>query len=142
MHCWVLRNVPKYMLPRGMQVAKLNKKRRRRRKTYRMDGQRRTDNDPLQSFEAGDDAVLDGDTGAEGDDADDDGFADFFEGNGENDTEKKTKSVPKESRVFSSTTEGTGRSTSGRNAWKEKHRKGKFSNKRRKTEPRRRTVGI
>ena len=40
------RHVPKYILPRGMQVADLNRKRKRRRNKHRSDGMRRTDNDP------------------------------------------------------------------------------------------------
>ena len=50
------RHVPKYLLPRGMQVAE-TKKRKRRKVRNRHGGnvgQRRTDNDPLQSYEGGD----------------------------------------------------------------------------------------
>ena len=56
------------MLPRGMQVADLNRKRKRRRARNRTDGRRRTDNDPLQSYD-GDAVNLDGVEGDEGEEA-------------------------------------------------------------------------
>lgn len=124
------------MLPRGMQVADLNRKRKRRRNKNKRDGRRRTDNDPLQTYDG--DVNLDsmeGDGEAEGDE-----FSEFFdEDNGEG--EKKKAQEPSEKVLFN-TRDGTGRSTSGRSAWKEKHKKGKFSGKRRKSDAPRRRVGI
>ena len=46
---------------------------------------------------------------------------------------KKQKSAQEE-KIFTSTKDGTGFSTAGRNAWKAKHRKGKFSGKTRKSD--------
>jgi ATP-dependent RNA helicase DDX56/DBP9 len=102
-----LKHVPKYLLPRGMQVADLNRKRKRRKN--RNSKQSRSDKDPLQSFSDGD-VNLDG-LGGDDDDASE--MPDFSQG--------------EEKKIFTSTE--TGDSTSGRNAWKEKHRKGKFSKK-------------
>ena len=63
---------------------------------------------------------------------DDDNMPDF----GPDDTQqhKKQRQDTDEKKVFANTRDGTGKSTSGRNAWKEKHRKGKFSGKKRKSE--------
>lgn len=109
------RHVPKYMLPRGMQVAEMNKrkKRRRARSTNNRSASRRTDNDPLQSYEGGG-VTLDGVAG----DADDDAA----------DGDAKTpEQAAKKTKVFIDSADGTGRSTSGRNQWKQKHGRGKFS---------------
>lgn len=115
-----LKHVPKYMLPRGMQVAELHKRRKKRKIRGASNGARRTDNDPLQNFN---------DTPGNVDEFFDDGDA-------------KKKKVEEEPKVFTSTKDGTGKSTSGRTAWKEKHKKGKFSNKSRKSDPKKRRVGI
>lgn len=141
--CCVLiaRRVPKYMLPRGMQVADLNRKRKRRRNKHRSDGSRRTDNDPLQSFD-GEGVNLDSVEGGDGDDNDGDGSADEFAEFFDSDDKGQKKGTVASEKVVFSTRDGTGKSTSGRGAWKEKHRKGKFSGKRRKSEPPRRRVGI
>ena len=58
---------------------------------------------------------------------------------GEDKEEDRPNKKPKndagvEKKVFTSTRDGTGRSTAGRTAWKEKHRKGKFSGKKRLSE--------
>ena len=119
-----LKHIPKYLLPRGMQVANLNKKRKKKVKKG-TGGQRRTDNDPLQNFDG--DVNIDD---LEDDDRDED-FADFLE---EDDSESKRPKIDSDSKVFADTKDGTGRSTSGRNEWKSKHRKGKFSNKKRKSD--------
>jgi hypothetical protein len=50
--------------------------------------------------------------------------------------ERETTTTTTDSRVFANTQDGTGKSTAGRVAWKERHRKGKFSNKKRKSERR------
>jgi len=111
-----LKHVPKYMLPRGMQVAEMNKRKKRRRaRSSNRSASRRTDNDPLQSYEGGD-VTLDGIAGA----ADDDVAAgDTKTGTSEQDAKK--------AKVFVDSADGTGRSTSGRNQWKQKHGRGKFS---------------
>jgi ATP-dependent RNA helicase DDX56/DBP9 len=120
-----LKHIPKYMLPRGMQVAELHK-RRKKRKISNGGAQRRTDNDPLQSFDNTPDV--------------DGAFDEFFDdGDVENPKKAKTES---EKEIYTSTKDGLGKSTSGRNAWKEQHKKGKFSHKRRKSEPKKRTVGV
>ena len=125
----VYRHVPKYLLPRGMEVANLNRK-RKRRKNKKGSGLRRSDNDPLQSFHDGD-VNLDGLVG----DDDDEGMEmPNFEGDQEEKGAKKQKYTEAEKKVFTNTRDGTGKSTAGRNAWKEKHRKGKFSGKSRKSD--------
>ena len=116
-----LKHIPKYMLPRGMQVADLHKRRKKKKILSATGGQRRTDNDPLQNFNDTPDAE-----GA---------FDDFFE-------DEKKGSGEIEKKIYSSTKEEVGKSTSGRNEWKEKHKKGKFSNHKRKSDPKRRRVGI
>jgi len=116
-----------------MQVAKLNKK--RKKKKTRMHG-RREDNDPLRSF--------DGATGVDAANKDepdqDDGMAGFFDDDDDDDDDnngnavKKQKTQGDEPKLFMSTRDGTGKSSAGRNQWKERHKKGKFSNKKRKSE--------
>ena len=109
-----LKHVPKYMLPRGMQVAEMNKRKKRRRaRSSNRSGSRRTDNDPLQSFEGGD-VTLDGIVGDE---------AGPDEAGGDASGEKDAKK-PK---VFLDSADGTGRSTAGRNRWKQKHARGQYS---------------
>lgn len=114
-------------------MADLKKKRKRNRNKNKRDGRRRLDNDPLQTYD-GDEVNLDS---VEGEGGDDEDFAEFFE---EGDSQKKTPEST--DKVVLTTKDGTGRSTSGRSAWKEKHKKGKFSGKRRKSEAPRRRVGI
>ena len=124
-----LKHVPKYLLPRGMQVADLNRKRKRKKNRKGNDVHRRSDNDPLQSFNDAD-ANLEG---LGGDDDQDVELPDFSQGNDERGT-KKQKVDDAEKKIFTSTKDGTGKSSAGRNTWKERHRKGSFSNKRRKSE--------
>lgn len=114
-----LKHIPKYLLPRGMQVANLNRKRKRKR--GRKGNQRRSAKDPLQSFDG--DVNLDGLEGGD-DDYDMDDFGDAMGSD-----EKKQKRVEMEKKTLLNTRDGTGKSTAGRNAWKEKHKKGKFSKK-------------
>mmetsp|Transcript_24996 Transcript_24996/g.35249 ORF Transcript_24996/g.35249 Transcript_24996/m.35249 type:complete len:682 (+) Transcript_24996:59-2104(+) len=134
-----LKHVPNYMLPRGMQVAELNKKRKRRRVRGKgNNGQRRTDNDPLQSFD-GDNVNLNGVAGDE--EGNKDEFSDFFMEDDNGEDESKRQKVEKE-KVYANTKDGTGRSTAGRNAWKEKHKKGKFSSKPRKSQRTNRALGL
>jgi ATP-dependent RNA helicase DDX56/DBP9 len=126
-----LKHVPKYLLPRGMQAANLNKKRKKRKVKSRTGGERRTDNDPLQSFQGG--ASLDG---VQGEDEDDPLTAEFMDSDDDDEDSAQKKKQKKESQVFANTKDGTGHSTSGRSEWKEKHRKGKFSGKKRSSERR------
>lgn len=128
-----LKHVPKYLLPRGMQVAKLNKK--RKKKKARVHGGRRTDNDPLQAFDGAGAVDLDKVAGKDDEDADD-GMAEFFEDDDDEEEPSKKKQKPEESekQIFTGTQDGTGQSTAGRNKWKERHKKGKFSGKKRKSE--------
>jgi len=113
-----LKHIPKYLLPRGMHVANLNRK--RKRKKNRNGKQRQSANDPLQSFN-------DGDVNLDGLKGDDEDMPEFGEGN-ERDG-KKQKRDETEKKTLLNTRDGTGKSTAGRQAWKEKHRKGKFSKK-------------
>lgn len=123
-----LNHVPKYLLPRGMQVANLNRKRKRKKNRGKQGQMRRSDNDPLQNFDA--EVNMDG-LGGEGTTDFDEDMPEF--GGADEDSAKKQKKES-EKKVYASTRDGTGKSTAGRNAWKEKHRKGKFSGKRRKSE--------
>lgn len=121
-----LKHVPKYLLPRGMQVANLNRKRKRKnRKGKGAYQQHRSNKDPLQSF--------DGDANLDGLQENADDMPDFSPVDEENES-KKQKLNSGEKRIFANTKDGVGKSTAGRNSWKERHRKGKFSGKQRKTE--------
>jgi ATP-dependent RNA helicase DDX56/DBP9 len=127
-----LKNVPKYLLPRGMEAANLNRKRKKKHTKNGTGGQRRSDNDPLQSFQG--DVTLDG---VEGEDGEDPLTAEFMKDDGDDDGPDKKKHKGDESgQVFANTRDGTGSSTAGRNAWKKKHGKGEFSGKKRKSERR------
>jgi ATP-dependent RNA helicase DDX56/DBP9 len=127
-----LNHVPKYLLPRGMQVAKANKK--RKKKKARVHGGRRTDNDPLQAFDGA--GAVDLNNVAGKDDEGDDGMAEFFEDDDDEEEPSKKKQKPEASgkKIFTGTQDGTGQSTAGRNKWKERHKKGKFSGKKRLSE--------
>lgn len=102
-------------------MANLNRK-RKRRKAKGKGNQRRSAKDPLQSFSDGD-VNLDGLEGGD-DDYDMVDFGEGIEGDG-----KKQKRGETEKKTLLNTRDGTGKSTAGRNSWKEKHRKGKFSKK-------------
>ncbi|KAL3896854.1 MAG: hypothetical protein SGARI_007060, partial [Bacillariaceae sp.] len=92
--------------------------------------------DPLQSFEGGD-VNLDGLGGDdEGMDHDEEEMPDFGPGGDERSAKRQKRNDPSEKKIFANTRDGTGKSTSGRNAWKEKHRKGKFSGKKRMSDRR------
>ena len=127
-------HVPKYLLPQGMQVAKLRKKKRKnvRKKVDRasMDAK-----DPLKSF---DNAIgsSEGD-GGEGDDP----FAEFMEDEEEENAESsKKQKVDKDPRIYANTKQG--RSTAGRNKWKQRHKKGEFSMKHKSSGKRKPVFGI
>jgi hypothetical protein len=116
-----------------MQVADLNRKRKRKRNNNQKEtgGQRRSDNDPLQTFNDGDVNL----EGLEGDDGNGEDMPDFTPGGNDEAAAKKQKQGDDgEKKVFMTSKDGTGKSSAGRQAWKEKHRKGQFSGKRRKSE--------
>lgn len=119
-----LKNVPKYLLPRGMQVA-ATRKRKRRRIRNRGSGERRKDNDPLQSYDG--DIDLDGvavEEGGEGATVNDDNFDDpLGEVDEKDNADRKKQNITK----MAVGDDGLGRSSSGRDAWKQKHGKGKYS---------------
>jgi ATP-dependent RNA helicase DDX56/DBP9 len=131
-----LKHVPKYLLPKGMQVANLNKKRKKRKKPSTF---QRASKDPLQSFEGGG-VNLEGVAVVE-EGHDEDELDDTTEGMNDAPS-KRARTDGEESRVFTNTHDGTGTSTAGRNAWKERHRKGKFSSKKKKSERRSEPLGI
>jgi hypothetical protein len=114
-----------------MQVADLNRKRKRRKTRKSANLQRSLEKDPLHSFH---DRDIDLD-GLEGDDTNeivDEDMPDF--GPEIVETKRQKRDDQNEKKIFANTRDGTGKSTAGRNAWKEKHRKGKFSGKKRKSE--------
>ncbi len=128
-----LKHVPTYMLPRGMQVAEVSRKRRKKKTrsqriaASRADRARNKSNDPLQNFDG--DVNMDGLVDDDGDnneevDVDEDKF---FEGVEED--EEVTKAEKNQQYLDTMQDEGYGRSTAGRNAWKQKHNKGKFNRK-------------
>jgi hypothetical protein len=117
-----------------MQVADLNRKRKRKKTRNNGNSQRRLEKDPLQSFNDGD-VNLDGLEGDEGG-MDDVEMPDFGPGGDERGGKKHKVEGSNETKIFANTRDGTGKSTAGRNAWKEKHRKGKFSGKKRMSERR------
>lgn len=127
-----LKNVPKYLLPRGMQVANLSRKRKKRKNDReRKSSSTKKSNDPLRTFDGNvniDDVAGDGN----------DPLADFMNDDDDDDVvrtdKKKQKIDASEKRIFANTKDGTGVSTAGHNLWKQKHRKGQFSNKPRKSE--------
>jgi len=127
-----LKNVPKYLLPRGMQVAATRKRKRRRIRNRggAAQGERRKDNDPLQSYEGGDidlDGVADEEVG--GDSTTVDGFDDPLgeADEGDDSNAKKKKDVSK--MVLNTDDDALGTSSSGRDAWKQRHGKGKYNRK-------------
>eukprot|EP00560_Eucampia_antarctica_P002803 CAMPEP_0197836864 /NCGR_PEP_ID=MMETSP1437-20131217/30318_1 /TAXON_ID=49252 ORGANISM="Eucampia antarctica, Strain CCMP1452" /NCGR_SAMPLE_ID=MMETSP1437 /ASSEMBLY_ACC=CAM_ASM_001096 /LENGTH=733 /DNA_ID=CAMNT_0043443399 /DNA_START=52 /DNA_END=2253 /DNA_ORIENTATION=+ len=129
-----LRNVPSYLLPRGMQVAE-KKKKRKRRSNRRRDGTRRTENDPLHSHD-GSGVTLDGVATAEGeqtvtggDETKDMDDSEYFDDGLGNDSDDGADDDNKKQKTDSESYEGLGKSTAGRNKWKERHNKGEYSNK-------------
>lgn len=135
-----LKHVPGYMLPRGMQVSEGVSRKRRKKKTRSQrvaaaSGQARNKaNDPLQNFDG--EVNMDG---LAGDDLDHqaDGVAGevveegkFFDEDGDDDgnDEEITKEEKNQS-FLDMHDDGYGKSTAGRNAWKQKHNKGKFNRK-------------
>ena len=131
-----LKHVPKYMLPRGMAVdenvsRKKRKKKTRSQKITANNRARNKANDPLQNFDG--DVNMDGllDDGDEAAAADGGLDEDKFFDNGDGEEEEMTKEEKNQAYLDSINDgdDGYGKSTSGRNAWKQKHGKGKFNRK-------------
>ncbi len=131
-----LKHVPRYMLPRGMQVdegvsMKRRKKKTRSQKLASGNRARNKANDPLQNFDG--DVNMDG-VLAEDDDGEVGGGAldeeKFFDGVEDDDDDQAAKKAKNQSFLDDMQhTDGFGKSTAGRNAWKQKHSKGKFNRK-------------
>lgn len=129
-----LKHVPKYMLPRGMEVNESVGKRRRKKKTrsQRMakgGRERNKTNDPLQSFDG--DVNMEGLLVADADEGEDSKVNEdnFLVGKEDADDEDTTKEAKNEAYLDDVGDNGFGNSTAGRNAWKQKHSKGKFNRK-------------
>jgi ATP-dependent RNA helicase DDX56/DBP9 len=125
-----LKHVPKYMLPRGMEVADVSRKKRKKKtRSQRMASRARNkDNDPLQNFD-GDvnmDGLAEADELGDEEDVEEDKFFDGVDDENDADVSKEVKNQA----FLDMEDEGFGTSTSGRNAWKMKHGKGKFNKKR------------
>ena len=119
MQSLILRNVPKYLLPRGMQVANQTRRKRRRRNNNNYNkGVRRTDNDPLQSYD-GENINLDNV----------DGNNDTGNGGGINDSEFDDPLTGVDDAADDYDDNVTNKSTAGRARWQERHKRGKFSKK-------------
>lgn len=119
-----LKHVPNYLLPRGMQVADMKRRKKRKRKGDRR-GLRRMDNDPLQSYD-GENVNLDGiaeNNTTDGPDVGNEEDGDFEDPLGIDDAENDDQAG-----------DGHGRSTSGRVKWQQKHGRGKFSKKRKQSQ--------
>jgi len=144
-----LKHVPRYMLPRGMAVDETVSRKKRKKKTRSQQrvanankgSARNKANDPLQNFDA--DVNMDGLVDdAVGGDRNDVGGGDevgehldedkFFDGVEEDDDDEEELTKEMRNQAYLDTIgddEGYGRSTSGGNAWKKKHSKGKFNRK-------------
>lgn len=118
-----LATVPDYLVPIALQAAVPQKKKGKSSKRLRMnanrDGKRRTDNDPLHTFTHGDagehDAVV---RNADDNDGDESAPA-----------KKKSKTpAPEEDRITFGNY-GVGKSTAGRQKWKQMHKRGRFNPK-------------
>ena len=117
-----------------MQAADLKRKKKRKR-TSRTKGssdnqnksvsERRKDNDPLQSFQGElDDLGIEEENGEE---EFEDPLVEEINATTAETSPTNGSTNTTLGKAVLSTRDGTGRSTSGRNAWKEKRRKGKFS---------------
>lgn len=131
-----LKNVPKYLLPRGMQVANVNKKRKRRKADRERSSSKKKSIDPLRNFDgnANIDDISANDNDPLADFMDDDDVDDNHDNRKSEDGKRKQSLDGPEKRIFANTKDGTGFSTAGRNVWKERHRKGQFSSKPRKSD--------
>merc|ERR1711957_361280 len=127
-----LKHVPKYMLPRGMEVNENvgRKKRKKKTRSQRMTkarSERNKANDPLQSFDG--DVNMEGLLAADADEGEDSKVDEdkFFEGGEDADDEEIIKKAKNQAYLDDAGDDGFGNSISGRNAWKLKHSKGKFN---------------
>lgn len=114
-----LATVPDYLVPIALQAAGPQKKKSKTSKRLRLnnkDGKRRTDNDPLHTFTHGDEGEHDDAVRNAGND--DDG-----------DEEKKAKKPVKEEDRITFGNYGVGKSTAGRQKWKQMHKRGRFNPK-------------
>lgn len=128
-----LKHVPTYMLPRGMEVSESVSRKRRKKKTRSQriaarSRERNKANDPLQNFD-GDVNMegLAGDDGGDGGGEEEDKFFDGIEDDGED--EKAAKNQAYLDMHDDEGGDGYGKSTAGRQKWKQKHGKGKFNRK-------------
>eukprot|EP00804_Cyclotella_cryptica_P000996 CCRYP_012353-RA/>CCRYP_012353-RA protein AED:0.31 eAED:0.31 QI:267/1/1/1/1/1/4/391/697 len=121
-----LKHVPKYMLPRGMEVVDVSRKKRKKKtRSQRIASRARNKgNDPLQNFDG--DVNMDGVAGDEDDNNEEDVEEDKFFDGVEDDGASVSTEV-KNQAFLDMEDEGYGKSTAGRNAWKQKHNKGKFN---------------
>jgi len=127
-----LRHVPKYLLPSGMQVAEMSKSKKRKRRHNPTSSSKSTasshsnkGNDPLKkSFDANknNNITLDG-------------IADVSAITSEEVVKAELSSKPPDKKLYLDTDDTLGQSISGRNAWKQRHKKGQFSKKKRKKDP-------
>uniref|UniRef100_K3WG30 RNA helicase n=1 Tax=Globisporangium ultimum (strain ATCC 200006 / CBS 805.95 / DAOM BR144) TaxID=431595 RepID=K3WG30_GLOUD len=108
-----LATIPDYLVPIALQAAAPQKKHAKKNKRMRMnkDGKRRTDNDPLHTFTHGDE-----------------GEHDEVVRNAGEDGDKKSAPKVEEDRITFGNS-GVGKSTAGRQKWKQNHRKGRFNPK-------------
>jgi len=132
-----LKHVPKYMLPRGMEVSEAVGRKRRKKKTRSEKRtaasnmrERNKSNDPLQNFDG--DVKMEGLLEADDDDNEAEMEEDKYFGGDDDDDEEITKEAKNQTYLDSMRDDGGdgfGKSTSGGNAWKAKHGKGKFNRK-------------
>jgi ATP-dependent RNA helicase DDX56/DBP9 len=131
-----LKHVPKYMLPRGMAVDESVSRKKRKKKTRSQriaankSRARNKANDPLQNFDG--DVNMDGLAGEEegGEEAGNIDEDKFFDGCEDIDDEGLAKEAKNQAYLDNMDgDDGYGKSTAGRNAWKQKHNKGKFNRK-------------
>lgn len=112
-----LATVPDYLVPIALQAAGPQKKKSKTSKRLRLntkDGKRRTDNDPLHTFTHGDEGEHD----------------DVVRNAGNDDgEEKKAKKPVKEEDRITFGNYGVGKSTAGRQKWKQMHKRGRFNPK-------------
>ncbi|KAL7531669.1 hypothetical protein ACHAXR_004166, partial [Thalassiosira sp. AJA248-18] len=152
-----LKHVPTYMLPRGMEVDENVSRKRRKKKTRSQKKkiaaaasgsgrERNKANDPLQNFDG--DVTMDGllvdnnnddDSGGGNDDLEEeDKFFDEMDNDDDGDDDEDEKEAKNRAILDMPNNDGGGgggdydgygKSTAGRNAWKQKHNKGKFNRK-------------
>lgn len=113
-------------------MANLNRKRKRKKIRKGAGSLSRSDNDPLQSFNDGE-VNLEGLDSVENAESDEDDMPDFYQ-ESQNESKRQKYDGNGTRKLFANTRDGTGKSTAGRNTWKEKHRKGKYSGKKSKAE--------